>query len=372
MKGMEPFRATFMDGQTATKHTVTVHYDPFTRHLVIKAGDGHTHAGWPVGDIRRYKDQAGAGLSLCLAATHGSTARLTLTEDAVIAALSQHLPRLDHADMQTGTWRKIVVWTIGAAAAMGLMIFVIVPALAGALTPLIPPEKEAIIGRSVLRQLEYFFDDRDTRGDWFCTDPKGQAALDKMLTHLAKGEEFPYTLNVHVVDHDMFNAFALPGGQMVIMRGLLDRADNAEQIAGVLAHELAHVAYRDPIEQALRAAGTAGLLSLMFGDATGATIVTIVGENLINANYSRAVERRADQYALARMRATNLSPEAFAGFFDLIIEEYGDGADTMGWFSTHPASTDRAANARAALEGGRTYGQVLGVDEWDSLRQICR
>ena len=145
-------------------------------------------------------------------------------------------------------------------------------------------------------------------------------------------------------------------------------------MAGVLAHELGHVANRDPLEQALRSAGTAGLLSLVFGDATGGILIALVGEGLINASYSRQAEAIADDYALDLMNRANLDPENFAQFFDLIIEEMGEDGDmakTLGWASTHPPSQDRADKARALSEPDRTYTAVITPDEWQALRGIC-
>jgi predicted Zn-dependent protease len=113
----------------------------------------------------------------------------------------------------------------------------------------------------------------------------------------------------------MVNAFALPGGHIIVMRGLIEMAQTPEHLAAVLAHELGHVAQRDPILQALRAAGTAGLLSLVLGDATGGTVLALAGETLISAKNSRAVEARADDFALAQLAAGGRVPRGIGGIF---------------------------------------------------------
>jgi len=107
-----------------------------------------------------------------------------------------------------------------------------------------------------------------------------------MVQALQHGQKFPHSIRVGVVDHKMIKAFALPGGHIIVMRGLIEMAGTPEQLAAVIAHELGHVAQRDPIEQALRAARTVGLLSLVLGDATGGTVLALVGESLISAKNS--------------------------------------------------------------------------------------
>jgi predicted Zn-dependent protease len=169
----------------------------------------------------------------------------------------------------------------------------------------------------------------------------------------------------------MVNAFALPGGHIIVMRGLIEMAQTSEHLAAVLAHELGHVAQRDPILQALRAAGTAGLLSLVLGDATGGTVLALAGETLISAKNSRDVEARADDFALAQLAAAGVSPEALAEFFELLLEEMGDPAYDMGWISSHPPSAERAAYAREAVQTARSYNKSISSQEWQAIQQIC-
>ncbi|MDA8906202.1 M48 family metallopeptidase [Planktomarina temperata] len=255
-------------------------------------------------------------------------------------------------------------------AAVALMIFVIVPALAGQLAVLIPPEREAKVGSAVLRQIERLFSEQEA-GDWYCTNFEGQMALEQMVQALQQGQEFPYPIQVGVVDHEMINAFALPGGHIIVMRGLIEMAEAPEHLAAVLAHELGHVAQRDPIEQALRAAGTAGLLSLVLGDATGGTVLALAGETLITAKNSRAVEARADDFALAQLAQAGVFPEALAEFFELLLEEMGDPAYDMGWISSHPPSAARAAHAREAVQTARSYQKSISSQEWQAIQKIC-
>ena len=362
--------ARYFDGLSAQRRQVFVSLDVESQRLTI-----HDHLGadldiWPLETLRQMRDDAGAGMVLCSGAVDPGEARVILANARAIAAIKASCPNLTKATVTPRTLGKIVAWVGASAAAVALMVFVIVPALAGQLAVFIPPERETRVGTAVLRHIERLLLDKDA-GDWRCTNPKGQMALEQMAQALQQGQEFPYAIQVGVVDHAMINAFALPGGHIIVMRGLIDMAETSDQLAAVLAHELGHVAQRDPIEQALRAAGRAGLLSLVLGDATGGAALALAGEALISAKNSRDVEARADDFALAQMRKAGVSPEALAEFFELLLEEMGNSALDLGWISSHPPSAARAAHARAAVQLERDYKKTVSPEQWQAIQQIC-
>ena len=362
--------ARYFDGRLAQRRQVFVSLDAQNRRLII-----HDHSGaeldiWPLETLRRLHDDAGIGLVLRSGAVDPGEARLVLSNARAIAAIKAACPNLSKTTVAGRTWGKIAVWLGASATALALMIFGIVPALAGRLAVFIPPEREARVGSAVLRQIELILS-KEEAGVWHCTNPKGQAALEHMVQALQHGQEFPYAIQVGVVDHKMINAFALPGGHIIVMRGLIEMSETPEQLAAVMAHELGHVAQRDPIVQALRAAGTAGLLSLVLGDATGGTVLALIGERLITAKNSRDVEARADDFALAQLAKAGVSPEALAEFFELLLQQMRDPDFDMGWISSHPPSVLRAAHARAAVQTAQNYNKSLSSEEWQAIQQIC-
>ena len=362
--------ARYFDGLLAQRRQVFVSLDAQNRRLIIHDRSGAEVDIWPLETLRRLRDDAGIGLVLCSGAVDPGEARLVLSNARAIAAIKAACPNLSKTTVAGRTWGKIALWLGASATALALMIFVIVPALAGRLAVFIPPEREARVGSAVLRHIERILS-KEEAGVWRCTNPKGQMALEQMAQALQQGQEFPYAIQVGVVDHAMINAFALPGGHIIVMRGLIDMAETSDQLAAVLAHELGHVAQRDPIEQALRAAGRAGLLSLVLGDATGGAALALAGEALISAKNSRDVEARADDFALAQMRKAGVSPAALAEFFELLLEEMGNSALDLGWISSHPPSAARAAHARAAVQGKRDYKKTVSPEQWQAIQQIC-
>ena len=362
--------ARYFDGLSAQRRQVFVSLDAQNRRLIIHDRSGAEVDIWPLETLRRLRDDAGIGLVLCSGAVDLGEARLVLSNARAIAAIKAACPNLSKTTVAGRTWGILALWLGASATALALMIFVIVPALAGRLAVFIPPEREARIGSAVLRQIERILS-KEEAGVWRCTNPKGQAALEHMVRALQHGQEFPYAIQVGVVDHKMINAFALPGGYIIVMRGLIEMAETPEQLAAVMAHELGHVAQRDPIVHALRAAGTAGLLSLVLGDATGGTVLALIGEQLITAKNSRDVEARADDFALAQLAKAGVSPEALAEFFELLLQEIKDPDFGMGWMSSHPPSAARAAHARDAVQTAQNYNKTVSSEEWQAIQQIC-
>ena len=206
---------------------------------------------WPLRAIRTLADHARTDqmvLSLyddgALDSALITTARLTVEDPDLIRELNKRCPNLTRKDLKAGTGRKVLVRSGAAVAAIVLMVFVILPFLASTLAQMIPIEREIAYGKSVVGQMERFLGGKE-KDALVCTDPKGLAALDAMEERLLATTDTIYDLNIVVFNHRMVNAFAAPGGQIVIMRGLLDRAKGPDEVAAVLAHEIGHVEARD-------------------------------------------------------------------------------------------------------------------------------
>jgi predicted Zn-dependent protease len=250
-----------------------------------------------------------------------------------------------------------------AAGALALILFVFLPRISDMLADQMPLEQEVAFGDAVVRQVQGWL---GGDGVAVCSAPAGLAALEKMERRLTEGQGLTYDIELSVMDHEMLNAFAAPGGRIVILRGLLDEAETAEEVAGVLAHEIGHVEARDPVRLAFRSAGSAGILALVLGDVTGGTVIGLLGDHLMSASYTREAEAAADAFAFDLLVRTGIGTEGLADFFERIE---GMGDDLPEILSTHPASGNRAEAARSA--GAEATEPVLTAAEWDALRAIC-
>jgi Zn-dependent protease with chaperone function len=200
--------------------------------------------------------------------------------------------------------------------------------------------------------------------------PSTNAYLTRVIQRLANaapGARYPY--QIKAVNAAEINAFALPGGPMYVNRGLLESARNEAELAGVLAHEMAHVALRHGTHQASKAylsrAGL-GILGGLLGRNSGtAKIVTAIGGVGLNAaflKFSRDDEYEADEVGAQIMARAGYDPAAMANFFDLLQAEQGSNPSKVEqFFSDHPPTADRQARIRqlaSSLGSGRT--EIVG------------
>ena len=139
----------------------------------------------------------------------------------------------------------------------------------------------------------------------------------------------------------------------------------------MLAHEIGHVEARDVTRNALRAAGSAGLLSMVLGDFAGGTAVVGAAEFMLNASYTREAEGEADQFALQMLDDAGVDSQGMATFFDRLEGLEGRMPNMPVYMRSHPETEGRAERARRfAGEQGRTR-PVLSEADWQALRKIC-
>ncbi|MEM7523277.1 MAG: M48 family metallopeptidase [Pseudomonadota bacterium] len=356
----------YFDGETARPREVVLKFGDAS--LIILAMDDMPIGHWSLSGLREIGEAAGA---VTLSPGFDDDERLTIEDEDMIAAIREVCADLRQARPETSRrWRKTILWTGGAVASVYLILFHIIPALSDQLAHLLPPEAEVALGENMIEQVAPIFaKDGEPR---FCSTPGGDKALAKMVERLIGGASLYVPLRVHVLDHNTENAFAFPGGQIVLFRGLLKKADGPEMVAGVLAHEIGHVAARDPTRLAIRAAGSAGLLGLILGDFTGATGAVALSEALIRSSYRRQAEAEADDFAAAILAERGLPTTPLADFFLKLRDRSGEPTGLLSHLSTHP---DLGMRARAMVASDRigegAFDPVLSDQDWVALKGIC-
>jgi len=168
------------------------------------------------------------------------------------------------------------------------------------------------------------------------------------LGEVIQGPDFPYQFKVTNLSD--INAFALPGGYMYINRGLIEAASTEAELAGVMAHEMAHVALRHGTNQASKAylaqAGFGILGGLFGGNSSTGQVVEAVGGFGLNAvflKFSRSAEEQADIVGAQTLARAGYDPVAMADFFEMMRAQSGkDPGKFEQFFSTHPAPANRA------------------------------
>jgi predicted Zn-dependent protease len=189
-------------------------------------------------------------------------------------------------------------------------------------------------------------------------------ALGRGLARHAGGAEYPYSFTV--ANQAELNAFALPGGPIWINRGILQTAGSESQVAGVLAHEIAHVAQRHSAQQLTKATVAGGLLGLLgsvIGNERGAGAVATQAVAGFTANsfmmkFSRDDEREADREGVRIMRAAGFDPRGMVEFMQILRDQQGRSPGAVEQFlSTHPAPAGRVSELEQMVASTRSGGR---------------
>jgi hypothetical protein len=212
---------------------------------------------------------------------------------------------------------------------------------------LFSPEQDVEMGRDVARQAESQLSILNDRRATAYID-----ALGKKLAAHAPGEKYPYQFKI--VNDQAINAFALPGGFVYINRGVLEAADDEAQVAGVLAHEISHVALRHGTNQASKAYITQAPLAVLGGTLGGGVggVLAQLGISFATSSlllkYSRTAETQADLMGTQILHDSGYDPDAMVQFFEKIQAESKGRA--IQFFSDHPNPENRIGNVQKEIE----------------------
>jgi predicted Zn-dependent protease len=188
------------------------------------------------------------------------------------------------------------------------------------------------------------------------------SSLGRELASHASGAEYPYTFST--ADYKELNAFALPGGPIWINRGVLDAADSEAQVAGVLAHEIAHVAGRHSARQITKSLWTTGILyvvGMMANDsddwrAQAVNVAAMVTAGTVTMKFSRNDEKAADRDGVRLLEQAGYDPRGLLEFMEMLDAQQARSPNAVArFFATHPAPHDRVRSLTAlvASSGGR-------------------
>ncbi len=207
-------------------------------------------------------------------------------------------------------------------------------------------DKEMAIGRQLAAEVE--------RSAQFVTDPVVTEYVNRVAQNIVLHSDARVPFTIKVIDSSEVNAFALPGGFLFVNRGLVEAAESEAELAGVIAHEVAHVAARHGVEQASKGELVNWLsIPLIFLGGWGGYIARQAAGLAIPLSFlkfSRGAEKEADRLAAQYMWATGYDPNALITFFEKLQAKNKKKPGTLAKvFSTHPLTDDRIKEVRALL-----------------------
>jgi Zn-dependent protease with chaperone function len=359
----------YFDGATSRRQDVHV---AVAAAVAIVAPDGRRLAAWPFDDLREI-DGFPDGMRLT---REGGPplARLEIRDAALADEIRRLSPKLRaRRAAERGVQRKVVLWSLAAVVSAVLFGLYGVPALADRVAPLLPWGVDQRMGAVADAQIRFVLPVRD--GGFECgakpDEAAGRAALDVLAKRLSDGAALPVPIKVVAVRSDMVNALALPGGTIYLFDGLIQRADSPDELAGVLAHEIGHVASRDGARRMLQAGGMSFLFGFVLGDFVGGGAAVTAVRALSEASYSRVAEADADRYSVALMRRIEADPKALGSLFARLDGgEAGDDGSVLDYLASHPAAGERRRAIDAAAGDGPRK-PLLDGPAFEALKGIC-
>lgn len=195
-------------------------------------------------------------------------------------------------------------------------------------------------------------------------------SLDSILVKLCDNNDIrKESIRLHILEKDEVNAFALPDGHLVVYTGLIAACERPEELAGVMAHELAHIELDHVMKRLVKEIGLSVLVSMTTGSG-GGEIAREIAHKLSSSAFDRRQEKEADIAAVDYMAAADIDPEPFGEFLYRLGGESGRMGAYLSWISTHPDSRERGEYV-IDYAGEKTYdaGPVLEGETWKRIRE---
>lgn len=358
---MASFRGFFNDGRSAARHGLEVRIGIDSLTLVFD--DGAVQS-WPLHSIdiaeEVYPDQP-----IRLKHEGHPEARLTVEDPKFLGALARVAPQFSNRASPTRRmWRGVAIGVF-CAALTGALVFLGVPWLSSLAATIVPMAWEEDMGDRIVDRIAAA---TAVGKHAFCRNSAGLTALESLMGRLSDAANSSYRFRVRVIASPMVNAFAAPGGQIVLMAGLIKKAESSEEVAGVLAHEMGHVIGRHPTESMIRHIGLSVILDAISGGVVGTGALSGFAETLIALSYSREAEEEADLGAEKILARARISRRGMIRFFERLREQEEKGIRVPAILSSHPPTKGRESRFRS---GDDTGAAAMEDDAWRAVQTVC-
>lgn len=358
----------YFDGQSPVPQLARIEIrDAFLEVTTIN----EERLSWPFQDIRQTQGSY-AGEEVRLERPSHLGEMLVIEDAHFLTALHQLAPNKVRHFHDPRTRRRRILFTLGAGIVALPLLWLLyakgVPALAGPLTQLIPYTWEQSLGNALFSEL--------APGPMHCTDRRLQQKVDAVLNALvAQIGSTPHSFHVTILDQPIVNAVALPGANILLFRGLLEKTETPEELAGVLAHEIQHIQQRHGMRLLVQNMTLGLLIGALTGDVSGIMAFVLEGAHVLQSlAYNRTAEEEADQKGMQLLLETGINPKGMLSFFRYMQSQSGDRLNDHLWqyLSTHPIPKDRVANLEdLTSQKEQAYRPLFPFDNWKELVLLC-
>lgn len=195
-------------------------------------------------------------------------------------------------------------------------------------------------------------------------------SLDSIVSKICTANRIERSsIKLHVLMKDEVNAFALPHGHLIVYSGLIEAADNQEELAGVICHEIAHIELNHVMEKLMKEVGLSILISMTTGN-NGSEMVKETAKILASSAFDRNSEKDADLKAVDYLATSNINPEPFAHFLYKLGDAENEVMQYLSWVSTHPDSKERGAYIIEYSRDKTSKNKaILTQESWKELKE---
>ncbi|NNG03590.1 MAG: hypothetical protein HKM95_05745 [Inquilinus sp.] len=355
-------RALYNDGRRAATHRVTVAIDE--TGLIVMTGDERRVALWPAGRLRLVERPPGRGpFRVACAEIDG---RLTFAAP-VLENLHEYYPRLpDREGIDLLGWAKMAGWAAGALIFLLVAFNLATAGLARQAAALVPQAAASALGDRLAGQIVASLAEREARpvDAMTCAQPEALAALGELLGILAQGPGREVGFAVRAIDTAEADLLALPGGQILLSGGAVAAAGDAETLAGLLAHQIGHVALDHPTARLLRTDPAGTLFALTADGAAGGAFSASLAVQLRRLPHEDGAERAADRFAVQLLNHVGVVAGPYAAW-----RATGSAVPGPGFTTLHPTDAD---DAEALRRSGIGQYAALAPERWQALAGLCR
>lgn len=357
---MPSFEIMYYDGQTSVAHKAVLTLQK--AYWVIEPEtdeNGFEAIRWEVDQIER--DLAFTTIYIF---RYGDFPQQTIEskDENLLASLKTLYPAHRFFDKKTDflfsqNMNIIIGLTVGFLALLFVCYWYVVPWFAEKVAANIPYSYEKSLGDMMYENTITHYQQNDSLS----------AKLNDFVSVIDFETEYP--VQVRVVHENEMNAFAMPGGHIIVFDQLLKKIKTKDELAALLAHEVAHVHYRHSLKSIFRSLSGYLIISLIFNDINGISAVLADNSNmLVNLGYSRSLESQADEKAAEVLRKNGLKMEGLVDLFTLLSEGNKD-AEYLKLLSTHPLTGDRIQFAKQMASSQKTVPENVVVQQkWEVIQ----
>ena len=360
MPGRSEWTGAYYDGRTAHREPITLTIE--AGGLRLRRPDG-TGVLWPFNELRQTQGRL-PGERLRIEFGTGTVEAVLIDEPGLAEAIRRASPNASRTLRGHVKTSYVLGWSGAAVAVLVAGYLWGAPILSGWLASTVPVAWEESLGRGLIQRL--------ARSDRVCRDVAPAKDLRTVLDRLlAAAPKSPYKFELLVVRDTSVNAFAAPGGFIVVNTGLLEAANTPEEVAGVLAHEIQHVTHRHSTRAIIREIPIRIAVTAVAGSG-GVDVATHAVGSLGALRYRRGDEAEADRDGMRLLAAARVDRMGMVTLMRRLEDTRASAPRVVSYLSSHPRPADRVAELeRLARDGSYEAQPLLDAAAWQRVRSMC-